>query len=114
MLSTLTLSALFIGSTFSKQLNDNRIIKDDSLHRNNLNHKITKHDDDGSDGNGNDDEGNQIQLYNSCIDLEDGMFYIKPTEGGPVIPVICSNSYTMIDISLHFDSIMHYFSSYDY
>lgn len=111
MLSTLTLSALFIGTTFSKLNNNNHIIEDESLLHKDIN-KFKQHDDSIDDGSDND--GNLIEIHNSCINLDDGMFYIKPTEEGPVIPVICSKSYTMIDISLHFGNIAHYFSSYDY
>lgn len=52
-----------------------------------------------------------VEIPNSCINLDDGLYYIKPTADGPVIPAICSESYTMIDISLNFDAISQYFSS---
>merc|ERR1719474_1256935 len=55
-----------------------------------------------------------VEIPNSCIDLEDGLYYIKPTEEGPVIPAICSESYTMIDILLNFEAITQYFSTWDY
>ena len=44
-----------------------------------------------------------IKVYSQCdanIHQNNGLYYIKPTDDGPVIPVICSNGYTMIDLSL--------------
>jgi len=55
-----------------------------------------------------------ISVHTSCVNLEDGVYYIKPTADGAVIPVICSNWYTMIDLSLNFDAIVPYFSSWAY
>ena len=52
-----------------------------------------------------------IEVKSSCNDItEDGLYYIKPTEYGNVIPVICSRGYTMIDLSL--DQSMESFSVY--
>eukprot|EP01084_Bolivina_argentea_P155033 270204_1 len=67
-----------------------------------------------NNANNDDDTVETIDLHNSCIDLEDGMYYIKPTADGLVIPVICSNWYTMIDISLNFEAITSYFSTFSY
>eukprot|EP01083_Nonionella_stella_P216978 779289_1 len=55
-----------------------------------------------------------FNLHSSCNSLVDGLQYIKPLQTGKVIPVICSNGYTMIDPSLHLDSITSYLSSSDY
>eukprot|EP01084_Bolivina_argentea_P301901 520989_1 len=64
-----------------------------------------------------------IKVYSQCdpslnseIHTNNGLYYIKPSEDGPVIPVICSNGYTMIDLSLDINlkSIPLYLSSYDY
>ena len=53
-----------------------------------------------------------IEISSSCNDKEvDGLYYIKPTHQGEVIPVICNNGYTMIDASLNFDSIASYLTS---
>ena len=63
------------------------------------------------------DASSIITLSSSCNNMEqDGLYYIKPTQSGPVIPVICSNQYTMIDGSLNTDlqSIPQYLSSWDY
>eukprot|EP01084_Bolivina_argentea_P276315 471466_1 len=54
-----------------------------------------------------------VQLHSSCNDLDDGLRYILPKETGNVIPVICNNGYTIIDISLNQDVISTYFSSFD-
>ena len=53
---------------------------------------------------------------NSSIHHNNGLYYIKPSDDGPIIPVICSNGYTMIDVSLdtNLKFIPHYLSSYDY
>ncbi len=53
---------------------------------------------------------------NSAIHKNNGLYYIKPSETKPVIPVICSNGYTMLDLSLdtNLKSIPSYLSSYDY
>lgn len=53
---------------------------------------------------------------NSIIHQNNGLYYVKPSEDGPIIPVICSNGYTMIDVSLdtNLKSIPHYLSSHDY
>ncbi len=55
-----------------------------------------------------------ITIHSSCNTLIDGLHYIKPLENNNIIPVICSNGYTMIDPSLNFESITPYLSSYDY
>eukprot|EP01083_Nonionella_stella_P034160 93526_1 len=53
---------------------------------------------------------------NSDIHQDNGLYYIKPLANGPIIPVICSNGYTMIDPSLDLElqSIPAYLSSWDY
>ena len=53
---------------------------------------------------------------NSNIHINNGLYYIKPFEDGPIIPTICSNGYTMIDPSLDLtlDNIPSYLSSWDY
>ena len=101
ILSTLAFSALLIGSSIGK------------IHKNkNQQQPLHKNTDDDDDNN--DESIETIEIHNSCIDLEDGMYYIKPTEDGAIIPVICSNWYTMIDISLNFDAITSYFSTWDF
>ena len=56
--------------------------------------------------------GQTISISSSCNDKDvDGLYYIKPTENGAVIPVICNNGYTMLDASLNFDEISTYFTS---
>ena len=51
-------------------------------------------------------------ISSSCNDKErDGLYYIKPTPNGEIIPVICNNGYTMLDASLNFDIIESYFTS---
>ena len=60
-----------------------------------------------------------IKIYSQCdsnIHTNNGIYYIKPSIDGEVIPVICSNGYTMIDLSLdtNLNSIPSYLSSFDY
>eukprot|EP01084_Bolivina_argentea_P135070 238070_1 len=58
-----------------------------------------------------------IELHSSCNDITtDGLYYIKPSEKGAIIPVICSNGYVMIDLSLdiNMNSYSSYLSSWDY
>ena len=64
-----------------------------------------------------------VDIYSSCdptpnslIHTNNGLYYIKPFENGPVIPVICSNGYTMIDPSLDLNLLSYssYLSSWDY
>jgi len=57
---------------------------------------------------------NTITIPSSCHSSDDGLIYVKPTADGPVMPAICSSGYTMIDLSLNFDAITPYFSSWDY
>ena len=53
-----------------------------------------------------------VSISSSCNDKEvDGLYYIKPTDHGAVIPVICNNGYTMLDASLNFDQVSTYFTS---
>ena len=55
----------------------------------------------------------QIAIPTSCNDQSiDGVYYIKPTASGNVIPVICSNGYTMLDLSLNEHAIRSYFTSF--
>eukprot|EP00485_Elphidium_margaritaceum_P004154 CAMPEP_0202692848 /NCGR_PEP_ID=MMETSP1385-20130828/7126_1 /ASSEMBLY_ACC=CAM_ASM_000861 /TAXON_ID=933848 /ORGANISM="Elphidium margaritaceum" /LENGTH=982 /DNA_ID=CAMNT_0049348447 /DNA_START=45 /DNA_END=2993 /DNA_ORIENTATION=- len=56
-------------------------------------------------------------VYSSCSDIDvDGLYYIKPMADRPVIPVICSHGYTMLDASLdeHLTAYPAYLSSFDY
>ena len=40
-------------------------------------------------------------IYSSCNEItDDGLYYIKPMADKPVLPVICSNGYSMLDASL--------------
>eukprot|EP01083_Nonionella_stella_P149556 475219_1 len=58
-----------------------------------------------------------VTLHSSCNYIEqNGLYYIKPTEDGPVLPVICSDTYTMIDGSLdpNLESIPAYLSSWEH
>eukprot|EP01083_Nonionella_stella_P207477 753677_1 len=64
-----------------------------------------------------------VKIYSQCdpslnspIHKDNGLYYIKPSADGPIIPVICSNGYTMLDLSLdtNLKSIPSYLSSYDY
>ena len=53
-----------------------------------------------------------VTISSSCNDKEaNGLYYIKPTKNGQVIPVICNNGYTMLDASLNFDAVSSYFTS---
>ena len=57
-------------------------------------------------------EQETISISSSCNDFKkDGLYYIKPTTDGEIIPVICQDGYTMLDVSLNFDSIKTYFTS---
>eukprot|EP01083_Nonionella_stella_P067358 178120_1 len=56
-------------------------------------------------------------VYSSCNGITDnGLYYIKPMPNLPVIPVICSNEYVMIDGSLdaNLQTLPSYLSSQDY
>ena len=64
-----------------------------------------------------------VDIYASCdptpnseIHVNNGLYYIKPLAYGPVIPVICSNGYTMIDpsLDLNMKSFPSLLSSWDY
>ena len=53
-----------------------------------------------------------VPVSSSCNDKEvDGLYYIKPTRDGKVIPVICQGGYTMLDASLNLQSLSTYFTS---
>ena len=53
-----------------------------------------------------------VEVASSCNKKEEnGLYYIKPTRQGKVIPVICNNGYTMLDASLDYDSLKSYFTS---
>ena len=42
-----------------------------------------------------------ITVYSSCNEINiDGLYYIKPMPSLPILPVICSNGYAMLDVSL--------------
>eukprot|EP00486_Rosalina_sp_Unknown_P015534 CAMPEP_0201593512 /NCGR_PEP_ID=MMETSP0190_2-20130828/191093_1 /ASSEMBLY_ACC=CAM_ASM_000263 /TAXON_ID=37353 /ORGANISM="Rosalina sp." /LENGTH=291 /DNA_ID=CAMNT_0048052723 /DNA_START=9 /DNA_END=881 /DNA_ORIENTATION=+ len=72
-----------------------------------LSSKITNHDTDSI----------YVDIPSSCNAMtQDGLYYIKPTETGKVIPVICSNGYTMIDLSLdlNLESYPSYLTSWSY
>ena len=59
-----------------------------------------------------DDNTETVSISSSCNDKDvDGVYYIKPTETGAIIPVICSGGYTMIDASLNIDDIQTYFTT---
>ena len=58
-----------------------------------------------------------VSIPSSCNDIKkDGLYYIKPTESGAVIPVICNNGYAMLDLSLdlNLNSYSQYLTSWDY
>ena len=70
-----------------------------------------------NDDNNMNNMNNMVTLQSSCNTIEqNGLYYIKPTIDGPVIPVLCSNGYTMIDISFdsNLESYPYYLSSWDY
>eukprot|EP01083_Nonionella_stella_P017323 48442_1 len=53
-----------------------------------------------------------VSISSSCNDKTvDGLYYIKPSEKGSIIPVICSGGYTMLDASLNYESLSTYFTS---
>ena len=55
----------------------------------------------------------EITVPSSCNDQTvDGLYYVKPTAAGPIMPAICSNGYTMVDPSLNLDAIQQYFTSF--
>ena len=52
-----------------------------------------------------------VRIHSSCNDIDrDGLYYIKPTKEGKVIPVLCSNGYTMINPA--FDNTLSSYPSY--
>lgn len=56
-------------------------------------------------------------VSSSCNDIEvDGLYYIKPMPSLPVLPVICSNGYAMLDVSLDqsLRSYPSFLTSWDY
>ena len=56
-------------------------------------------------------------IYSSCNKItHDGLYYIKPLPDSPILPVICSNGYAMLDgsLDLNMKSIPHLLSSHDY
>ena len=56
-------------------------------------------------------------IYSSCNDIEvDGLYYIKPMQSLPILPVICSNGYAMLDASLdqHLRRYPSFLTSWDY
>ena len=64
-----------------------------------------------------------VNIYSSCdpspnssIHINNGLYYIKPFEDGPVIAAICSNGYTMIDpsLDLNLNNFPSYLTSFDY
>ena len=61
-----------------------------------------------------DDNEETVTIPSSCHFQDDGLMYVKPTADGPVMPAICSSGFTMIDLSLNFDAVTPYFSSWDY
>ena len=54
----------------------------------------------------------KLSIATSCNDLADGVHYIKPSKDGEIIPVVCDNGYTMINLNLNQDSISSYFTSW--
>eukprot|EP01084_Bolivina_argentea_P014718 27532_1 len=67
------------------------------------------------------DPAKYVKIYSSCdsqniIHKNNGLYYIKPSFNSVIIPVICSNGYTMIDGSLDYNlkSLPSYLSSHDY
>jgi len=64
------------------------------------------------------EEGDEYTtVYSSCNEVEvDGLYYIKPLPDLPVLPVICSNGYAMLDASLDINLNVYpsYLSSWDY
>eukprot|EP01084_Bolivina_argentea_P014720 27536_1 len=67
------------------------------------------------------DPAKYVKIYSSCdsqniIHKNNGLYYIKPSFNSVIIPVICSNGYTMIDpsLDLNLNNIASYLSSWDY
>lgn len=57
-----------------------------------------------------------VGIKSACNDLSDGVQYILPygyyhTDTAPLLPVICSNGHTILDVSLSFERYSAYFSS---
>eukprot|EP01083_Nonionella_stella_P271428 919701_1 len=48
-------------------------------------------------------------ISSSC--KTDGLYYIKPTVDGAIIPVLCNDGYTMLDASLNYDALSTYFTT---
>eukprot|EP01083_Nonionella_stella_P087970 244933_1 len=56
-------------------------------------------------------------VYSSCNEIQtNGLYYIKPLPHLPVLPVICSNGFAMLDASLdiNLNSFPSYLTSWDY
>jgi len=67
--------------------------------------------------------GDYVTVYSHCdttpdskIHKDNGLYYVKPSRDGPILPVVCSNGYTMIDgsLDLNLKSLPSFLSSYDY
>ena len=55
-----------------------------------------------------------VSIASSCNPHtnKNGLYYIKPTSTGEIIPVICNNGYTMLDASLNLTQLSTYFTSF--
>lgn len=65
----------------------------------------------------NADNSEYTFIHSSCADINiDGLYYIKPLRDLPALPVICSNGYSMLDVSLdaNLKSYPSHLTSWDY
>ena len=53
-----------------------------------------------------------IYIPSSCDNLVDGVHYVKPSSDGEVIPVVCNDGYTIINLQLNQESVASYFTSW--
>ena len=63
------------------------------------------------------DDTMHTTIHSSCNDIRvNGLYYIKPLPDLPILPVICSNGYSMLDASLdaNLQSYPSHLSSWDY
>eukprot|EP01083_Nonionella_stella_P256327 878687_1 len=96
-----------------KHLKHSHYIPSASINKN-INHENNEHE---SELNTHDTSEYTTTIYSSCNDIKkDGLYYIKPIPDLPVLPVICSNGYTMLDASLDINlkTLPFFLSSWDY
>jgi len=82
---------------------------DDDVQRKQVRPKKGMRDDDDEEDTTS--SSSMVELASSCNTKPDGLWYIKPTAEGAVLPVVCQNGFTMLDASLNFDSLASYLTS---